>query len=88
MLPVDLVAVLLGFLADATEAGGFVDAELCARGAVFALQLHHRAVAAHEPLRRPLRRLATALRARLDAERRLLGRNLAAVRVAGLRLAD
>ena len=89
VLPVDLVAVLLGFLAEVLTADGdSVDVEVVSRAAVFALQLHHRAVAAHEPLRRPLRDLKAALRRRLDDERHLFGRNLAAVRVAGLRAAD
>ena len=85
VLPVDLVAVLLGFLADALAGEGAVDVELCARAAALALRLHAKEVAAHAPLRRPLLRLRDALRARLDAERALFGRNLAACRVVKLR---
>ena len=83
----DLVAVLLGFLADALDRPAACDVELCARASACALRLHRRAVAAHAPLRRPLRKLRTALRARLDAERALFGENLAACRVAALRSA-
>lgn len=88
VLPVDLVAVLLTFLADALDGDGALDVELCARAAVFALQLHAAAVAAHEPLRRPLVTLKAALRRRLAAETQLYGRNLAGVRIAGLRAED
>ena len=88
VLPIDLVAVLLTFLADALDSDDPLDVELCARSALFAIQMHHKAVAAHEPLKRPLLKLKTALRARIDAETALYGRNLAAVRIAGLRLTD
>ena len=49
------------------------------------LKLHAREVSAHAPLRRPLLKLRDALRKRLDAERALFGRNLAACRIAKLR---
>ena len=74
--------------ADALDGDGALDVELCARAAVFALQLHAAAVAAHEPLRRPLVTLKAALRRRLAAETQLYGRNLAGVRIAGLRAED
>ena len=55
VLPVDLVAVLLEFLADALDGDESVDVELCARAAALSLKLHAREVSAHAPLRRPLR---------------------------------
>lgn len=91
VLPLDLVASLLGYLAsalgsrdnDAFEHAGF-DLELCARVANFAVKLHHRAVIAHTPLRDTLDTLRHLLRTKLNAERELLGRNLAAIRMADL----
>ncbi len=85
VLPVDLVAVLLEFLADALDGDESVDVELCARAAALSLKLHAKEVSAHAPLRRPLLKLRDALRQRLDAERALFGRNLAACRIAKLR---
>ena len=85
VLPVDLVAVLLEFLADALDGDESVDVELCARAAALSLKLHAKEVSAHAPLRRPLLKLRDALRKRLDAERALFGRNLAACRIAKLR---
>ena len=85
VLPVDLVAVLLEFLADALDSDESVDVELCARAAALSLKLHAKEVSAHAPLRRPLLKLRDALRTRLDAERALFGRNLAACRIAKLR---
>ena len=83
VLPVDLVAVLLEFLADALDGDESVDVELCARAAALSLKLQAaKEVSAHAPLRRPLLKLRDALRKRLGAERALFGRNLAACRIA------
>lgn len=84
VLPLPLLATLLGFLLKALQANNPNDLELIARCAHVAVKLHHRAVIAHRPLAAILRPLRTALRAALAHERRIYGANLAALRIAGL----
>jgi hypothetical protein len=68
LLPIGLVATLLRYVLVVLEETSFdasIDVELCARCAVYALRVHHKAVAAHADLREPLCRLRCEIEARI-----------------------
>jgi len=91
LLPVLQVAALLRYVVAALLRKDFdaaIDVELCARVAVYALRVHHRAVSSHADLLEPLAALRDALRGRLARDRGLYGRNLAAIRLQDLCAAE
>lgn len=85
-LPLHLVSVLLRSLSLLSRSG--LDAELCARCAVFLLRLHGSQIQVSGSMRTDLDKLQAALRSTLGDSRRLLGTNVAALKLMARFAAD